>query len=181
MLHPVASCISPGPGAPGAYYKHIVYLGIDGHLHDLIAPLTPVAGGFAPEGVWKYNFDITAAANAMVNATNAIHPNYLSAVPNAVGHVWAMTTVVGSVNVLHIYYWGADQQIHVLFPVGYGFLFPGEPGTPGDPGDFLDGGGTDPGFPSPTPPSDPLSVPLGFEVDLGIQTVLRRQPDGWIT
>lgn len=170
MLYPISTCVLPGAPS-GQLYKHIVYVGEDGHIHDLVASLKPVPGGFAPEGVWKYNLDITAAANATVKATNAIQPNYLSPVPNAVGHVWAMSTLVGSIYVFQIVYWGADEQIHVLFPVGYGYFFRGEPGIPGDPGDFLDGGDDD---------DDPAnSPPLGFDYDLG-EPNAQASPAGWV-
>jgi hypothetical protein len=84
--------------------KHIVYVGTDHHLHALKAPL-----GSAGMGIWQYDLDITSAANATVGG-----------VPDAIGHIGVIppTTPGGPAQFI---YWGADGQMHIIFPVPAGW------------------------------------------------------------
>lgn len=186
MLNPIAGYAST---QSGAQFKHIAYVGMDGHLHDLVAPLG---------GAWTYNLDLTAAANATVQATNAIMPSFLAAVPNAVGNVAVSVSGIGGtpqtpgtigIGVPQFFYWGADELIHVIFPVGYGFFFPGTPGQPGDPGDFIDGVGFEYDLGEPNGAASPagwadtplVSAPGGTLLPTGPPLAIYTTPDGYVT
>jgi hypothetical protein len=72
----------------GAQFKHIVYIGTDGHLHDLVAPFGT--------GIWQCNLDIIAANNATMAALNAAQPNLgYGPIPNAQGPVGVSVTPQG--------------------------------------------------------------------------------------
>lgn len=109
----------------GAQFKHIVYVGQDGHLHDLVAPLNQAP----PDqiGIWRYNLDITAAINSTMNAAMNLPA------PSALGNVGVY---VQAGMPPQIFYYGDDpnlgQQVHVAFPVAAGYFYQGQPPEPPD-------------------------------------------------
>lgn len=186
MLHPIAGYTTT-LSSNGAQLKHIVYVGRDGHLHDLLAPLNQAAVDFVPGsqlGIWQYNVDITAAATKTFNQRGGLAAGLLP-IPNAIGYVGVVVTGQG---LPQIFYYGDDQQgsgpqIHVTFPVGPGYFVPGDPGMPPDadpdPGDFgsgWDGYSSDPPDPPPDGPSD-----FGDGPDPGGEAgwVTLASPAGW--
>jgi hypothetical protein len=105
MLYPITGYVTGVPGTlslEGPQAKHIIYVGTDGHLRDLVATLN--IGPQTQIGLWQYNVDITAAANATIEATNAIQRDYFTTpVPNALGNVGAVTAITGSLRASAFY------------------------------------------------------------------------------
>lgn len=145
MLYPIAGYTTTDSSSQ--QFNHITYVGTDGHLHDLVAP---------NGGTWKYNLDITAAANATVQALNTAFPSRgFTSIPNARGNVGVYVTQdSGAGGTPQIFYYGTDSLIHVIFPVGLGFFWPGKPETPPDV-DLGEGFGGAPPEDNPDPGGEP--------------------------
>jgi hypothetical protein len=185
MLHPIAGYTTT-QSANGAQFKHIVYVGKDGHLHGLAAPLNQAAVNQMPNsqlGIWQYNLDITAAAIKTFNARGGLAAG-LTPIPNVIGYVGVMVTGQG---LPQIFYYGDDQdygpQIHVTFPVGPGYFVPGSPGVPPDgdpdPGDYGSGWDSYLSNPPQPPPDGPSDFGDGPDPGGEAGWVTLASPAGW--
>jgi hypothetical protein len=151
MLYPIVGYVTRD--GSGVSWAHITYIDRHGDLQDLVLR--------KGSSTWSYGANITALANASVKAANSMDTGVTggntgwSNVPTAKGSLGVSVipgNASGSTAQILIYY-GADNSIHAIFPVGQGFYWPGAAGGP-DPGNDPPDGpdDDDAGFPGPDIP-----------------------------
>jgi hypothetical protein len=164
MLYPLVGYVTKDDS--GTSWAHITYVGLDSCLHDLVRK--------AGSNTWIYNCNITASANALIDAANSgpVNTGWQS-VPTVGKLPFVGVAVISPGNSAAtlpvLIYYAADNNIHALYQVGQGYYWPGEPGVPdgssdGPDGDDYDG---DPNFGD------------GLELGGGGSIYSPPSPNGW--